>query len=57
MPLPGVLGADPQPVGVNAVIVDAATPSPAAMEALARHYAAVRTVLFTTSSTAAVPSR
>ena len=28
MPLPGVLAADPRPGDVNAVVVDAATPSP-----------------------------
>lgn len=50
MTLPGVLSADPRPAGVNAVIVDAATPSPAAMEALTRHLPAVRTVLVTSSA-------
>ena len=50
MALPGVLAADPQPAGVNAVIVDAATPSPAAMGALGRHQPAVRTVLVTAST-------
>ena len=50
MTLPGVLAADPQPAGVNAVIVDAATPSPAAMGALSRHQPAARTVLVTTTT-------
>ena len=50
MALPGVLAADPQPAGVNAVIVDAATASPAAMGALGRHQPAARTVLVTAST-------
>ena len=50
MTLPGVLAADPRPAGVNAVIVDAATPSPAAIGALGRHQPAARTVLVTTST-------
>lgn len=50
MALPGVLAADPQPAGVNAVIVDAATPSPAAIGALGRHQPAARTALVTAST-------
>ena len=50
MTLPGVLAADPRPAGVNAVIVDAATPSPAAVGALGRHQPAARTVLVTAST-------
>ena len=48
--LPGVLAADPHPAGVNAVIVDAASPSPAAVGALGRHQPAARTVLVTSST-------
>lgn len=43
--LPGVLAADPDPGAVNAVVVDAATPAAAALEALTREAPAVRTVL------------
>lgn len=50
MTLPGVLAADPRPGDVNAVVVDAATPSPAALEALTRYQPAVRTVLVTSST-------
>lgn len=50
MTLAGVLGADPRPSDVNAVVVDAATPCPAAMQALTRHHPVARTVLVTSSA-------
>ena len=48
--LAGVLDADRSPATVNAVIVDAGTPSPAAVAGLAQHHPGVRMVLVTANS-------
>lgn len=48
--LAGVVAVDPEPGDVNAVVVDAATPTAAAMASLARESPAVRTVLVTSNA-------
>ena len=48
--LPAALASDSAPGSVNGVVVDAATPTAAAMGALSRHHPSVRTVLVTANS-------